>query len=211
MPTWGHLTAKCVAFVVSRRIETPPQVSGDICARMGRHNRLAVTYAAHMRHRRKSTTLHATWIKGCPRRVGARRGRKEGRYVCNTPSTCPYAAEMPLHLAFIAPSSRLHSAATPPPHCMTNDEWDALLDMQGAAEASGWSASPIDRFKGFRSVVFSCRPVQLLPDSRPRPIGSAAAGLPIPPADWFDSCHPPPADQFGNNGLPPPSCRPIRK
>ena len=67
--------------------------------------------------------------KGCPRRVGARRGRKEGRYLGDTPSTCPHTAEMPLHLAFIAPSPRLHSAATSPSHCITGDVWQASLGV----------------------------------------------------------------------------------
>lgn len=72
--------------------------------------------------------------KGCPRRVGARRGRKEGRYLGDTPSTCPYTAETPLHLAFIAPSPHLHSAAMPPSHCITGDVWQASLGVMWRME-----------------------------------------------------------------------------
>lgn len=78
--------------------------------------------------------------KGCPRRVGARRGRKEGRYLGDTPSTCPHTAEMPLHLAFIAPSPRLHSATTSPSHCITGDVWQASLGVIWRMER-GWDAT----------------------------------------------------------------------
>lgn len=50
----------------------------------------------------------------CPRRVGARRGLKEGRYFCNTPPPCPYAREAALHQPFTAPPRSLHDATTSP-------------------------------------------------------------------------------------------------